>query len=67
MIIEIDAEYHSDAGSTKHTPYLALAGELWGVCCDYLWENWPRYDGTALYIIYTGHNGYVNRLKLVYG
>ena len=24
-------------------------GELWGVFCGYLWENWPRYNGTTLY------------------
>ena len=24
-------------------------GALWGVFCEYLWENWPRYNGTALY------------------
>ena len=51
MIIEIEAEYQSDAGTTKDTPYLALTGELWGVFCEYLWENQPRYNGTALYII----------------
>ena len=33
----------------KRHPYLALTGELWGVFCEYLWENWPRYNGTALY------------------
>ena len=38
-----------DAGSTKDTPYLALTGELWAVLCEYLWENWPRYNGTAMY------------------
>ena len=50
MIIEIEAEYQSDAGTTKDTPYLALTGELWGVFCEYLWENQPRYNGTALYL-----------------
>ena len=50
MNTEIEAEYESDAGSTKDTPYLALMGELWGVFCGYFWENWPRYNGTALYI-----------------
>ena len=30
MIIEIEAEHQSDAGTTKHTPYLARTGELWG-------------------------------------
>ena len=49
MIIEIEAESQSDAGTTKDTPYLALTGELWGVFCEYLWENQPRYNGTALY------------------
>ena len=24
------------------TPWLALKGELWGVCCGYLRETWPR-------------------------
>ena len=36
----------------KDTPYLALTGEIWGVFCGYLWENWPRYNGTALYLKY---------------
>ena len=39
----------SDAGSTKDTPNLSLTGELWGVFCKYFWENWPYYNGTALY------------------
>ena len=26
-------------------------GELWDVFCEYLWENWPRYNGTALYVL----------------
>ena len=43
MIVGIEAEYQSDAESTKDTPYLALTGELWGVFCEYLWENWPHY------------------------
>ena len=45
-----EAEYQPDAGSTKYTPYLALTGEPWGVFCEYLLENWPRYNGTALYM-----------------
>ena len=44
MIIEIEAEYQSDAGTTKDTH------ELWGVFCEYLWENQPRSNGTALYL-----------------
>ena len=31
MIVGTEAEYQSDAGFTKDTPYLALACELWGV------------------------------------
>ena len=27
-----------------------ITGELWGVFCEYLWQNWPRYNGTALYL-----------------
>ena len=34
----------------KDTSYLALTGELWGVFCKYFGENWPRYNGTALYM-----------------
>ena len=44
MITGTGAEYQSDAGSTKDTPYLALTGELWGVFCEYL----PQYNGTVL-------------------
>ena len=33
-----------------HTPKLVCKGELWGVVCEYLWENWPWYNGTALFI-----------------
>ena len=42
------AEYISDIELTKDTPYLALAGELWGISCKHLGENWLRYNGTAL-------------------
>ena len=47
MITEIETEYQLDAGFTKDTPYLTLAGELWGVFCEYLWENWMRFNGTV--------------------
>ena len=46
------AEFECKFQSTKDTPYLALTGELWDVFCDDSGENWPRYNGTALY--YTG-------------
>ena len=50
MITETEAEYQLDAVSPKETPYLALTGELWGVFCEYLWEHWPHYNGTALFL-----------------
>ena len=34
----------------KNIPYLVLTVELWCVCCEYLWENWLRYDRTTLYL-----------------
>ena len=34
----MDVEYQSDAGSTKNTIY--LAGKVWGIFCEYLWESW---------------------------
>ena len=43
------AESESDFRIIIDTPYLALTGELWGVYCEDLGENWPRYNGTALY------------------
>ena len=42
MITPNEAEYQSDAGFTKDTPYLALTGELWGVFCEYLWQKTER-------------------------
>ena len=50
MIAGTQADYKSDAVSTKDAQYIALTGELWGVFCKYFWENWPRYNGTALYL-----------------
>ena len=50
MITGIETDYQSDAGSTKDNRYLALTDELWGAFCEYLWENWQRYNGTALYM-----------------
>ena len=49
MIAGTQAEYQSDAESTKDTPYLALTGELWDVFCEYFFLDWSRYNGTALY------------------
>ena len=45
------AESESDVRITTNTPYLALTGELWGVCCEDFGENWRRYNGTALYLL----------------
>ena len=39
----------SDLKLTTDTPYLTLTGELWGVYCEDFVENWPHYNGTALY------------------
>ena len=35
-------EYQSDFELTKYTPYLALMGELWGICCEDL-GDWLYY------------------------
>ena len=43
------AKIQPDAKSPKDTPCLALTDELWGVFCEYFWENWVRYSSTALY------------------
>ena len=44
----IAVEHKVDFKHTTDTPYLALTSELWDVYCEYLEENWPRYNGTAL-------------------
>ena len=45
------AEHEWDLKHTTYTPYLALTGELWGVCCEEIGDNEPRYNDTALYFI----------------
>ena len=45
-----EARHAPEVIFTKDTPYLALMDELWGVFCEYLGENWPRYNDTALYM-----------------
>ena len=45
----IVAKGEADIRITTDTPYLALTGEPWGVSCEDFGENWPRYNGTALY------------------
>ena len=44
-----EAWYKSGFLITHYTPYLALMGKLWGDLCENQDENWPRYNGTALY------------------
>ena len=50
--------YHNSDGARminqslnlKDTPYLALMGEIWCSFCENFGENWPGYNGIALYI-----------------
>ena len=53
--------HESEFAFITDSPYLALMGELWGVCCcEEFGENWPRYNGTALYFVvlpYTWNTG----------
>ena len=34
----------------KRHPICRLMGELWGVFCEYLWQNWVHYNGNALHV-----------------
>ena len=43
-------ERKSDFKFKTDTPYLARDNELWGVYCEDLGENWPCYNGTALFV-----------------
>ena len=47
----MEAEYQSKAESTKDIRYYALTGEQTVFFWECLWENWPRYNGTALYMV----------------
>ena len=47
-------ERELDFKLTTDTPYLALMGELLGVCGEDFGENQPRYNGTALYLKFMG-------------
>ena len=51
------AEIGSDIRITTDSLYLALTGDLWGAYCEDFRENWPRYNGTALYML-TWHASY---------
>ena len=46
----IEAEHKSEFVLATNAPYLTLTGELWGVYYKEFGENWPRYNGTALYV-----------------
>ena len=48
----VSVQYEANSGKTYiklgthdqwDIPYLTLMGELLGVYCEYLWENWPLY------------------------
>ena len=41
-------EHESDLKLTTDTTNLVLTGELWGVCCEEIVENWLRYNRTQL-------------------
>ena len=42
------AKYKAGFDDTKNT-HISLTGEVWGIFCENLGENWPRYNGTTLY------------------
>ena len=44
-------ENESDIRITTDTPYFTLTGKLWGVYYENFGENWPRFNGTALYLV----------------
>ena len=56
---------HAIHSNCTHCPYIVedghwsdfihITGELWGVYCEGLGENWPRYNDTTLYISCTCH------------
>ena len=58
------AERVSDFILTTDTPHLALTGELWGVYCEDLGENWQRYNATTLYV---EHVQYTCPIRVPYG
>ena len=44
-------ESESDIKITTDIPYLALTGELYGVCCEDFGENQPHYNSTTVYLV----------------
>ena len=67
MIFLTEGGYTSEFWPTKDTPYLALAGELWGVFCEDFAENWPRYNDTAMYIKISSHNPHLALTRKQWG
>ena len=51
IIAGTEVEHQSEAEPTKGTQYLALRGEIPGVIHEYVWENWPHYNCTALSLV----------------
>ena len=45
------AKHKSDFEITTDTTYLALTGDLWGVCCEEFVKTWLSYNGTTLYTV----------------
>ena len=41
-------EHESYFKLTTDTPYLDQTGELRGIYCEEIGENWPRYNGIVL-------------------
>ena len=56
-----ETEYISEIEYTKYTPYLALTGELCGVFDEEFWDDWARYNDTALYhAVFSPLNYHIN-------
>ena len=49
------AQYKADIELTKATPYIALTGELYGVCRKDFGENWPHFSDTVLFVLFQLH------------
>ena len=60
--INPEMESKSEFEPTKYIPYLALPGELWYVFYKDFEENWPHYNGTALYNIFQGPMSYIGSI-----
>ena len=45
------AESELELRITTNTAYIVIPGELWGVCYEEFGDNWPRCNGTTLYVV----------------